>query len=303
MTVSELYNQVAGLGFETSLEDNSRFFYAANRALLQVSALRPETRLYRLVHSPIGNVANEDSMNPIKVTEDVLFTAKGARSYYFECDGTGSAFIEYMKGGKWEIVGSVYLSSKDRSYVSYRGFIKDGEKFLNADADVRIRFVYSFLYNVQNVALYKQTYSAKEEDIPKYGSYYEYDISRLASDFLRLAPASIIDEENREVPVSDVYTENGRSVFVARDKEGTYLIRYIKKPEELDSKWEASSAQVIDLDEDLCYLLPNLIAAYVWAEDEPNLAEYYRDMYYKQAAELEARARHIGTANITNNGW
>ena len=35
MRVQELYEQVAGLGFEKSLEDEEWFYQAANRALLQ----------------------------------------------------------------------------------------------------------------------------------------------------------------------------------------------------------------------------------------------------------------------------
>ena len=35
MTVSQLYNSVAQLGFEDSLEEDDRFIFAANRALLQ----------------------------------------------------------------------------------------------------------------------------------------------------------------------------------------------------------------------------------------------------------------------------
>ena len=47
MRVSELYEQVAGLGFETSLDDgNDRFYQAAGRALLQINALRPDYKLY-----------------------------------------------------------------------------------------------------------------------------------------------------------------------------------------------------------------------------------------------------------------
>ena len=48
MKISELYESVAKLGFEDSLEDIPAFFYAANRAVLQVNALRPLTSILEL---------------------------------------------------------------------------------------------------------------------------------------------------------------------------------------------------------------------------------------------------------------
>lgn len=303
MTVSELYNQVAGLGFEASLESDSRFLHAANRAMLQVNALRPATKLYRLIHAPLKNIVNEDSLSPIQRTEDLVFTATGAKSYYFECNGIGVADVEYLENGEWKLGFSIPLSSPDRSYVPYSGFIKNNGAFFDKDSETRIVFRGDFVYTVQNVAMYKDIYSNSADDIPAFSAYTAYDIGSLAKDFLRLAPASIIGEDNRDVMGDDAYAENGRIVFIARDKLGTYLVRYYTKPSKLADNESVTSEKVIELDSDLCALLPNLIASYIWAEDEPNLAEYYLNMYYKQAAELEARSRHIGTANITNNGW
>lgn len=298
MTVSDLYKQVAGLGFETSLENDDRFIYAANRALLQVNALRPATKLYRLLHAPLENAADNDARDPVIKTESISFSAMGARSYYFECNGVGAAYVERRTDGGWEVLSFIELNSPNRSYVQYRGFIKKENRFLNDF--IRIRFEGEHVYYVQNLALYRYTYSDKDEDIPAFSTYISYDISKLADNFLRLAPSAIIDEEEREIVSTDAYSENGRLVLISRYKAGPYLIRYLTRPKEIT---KSDSNDAIAMDEDLCALLPTLIASYIWAEDEPNLAEYYLNMYYKMAAETEARSRIIGTANITSNGW
>ena len=306
MKVSELYYQVAGLGFEASLESDPRFIYAANRALLQVNALRPATKLYRLLHAPLKNICNEDSTNPImKTNEELIFTAKGAKAYYFESNfGEGVAYIEYFRDGEWKISGTVTPPRGNKEFLSYKKNIQPigggGGGYLSSDEDVRIRFTGAYAYTVQNVALYDVLISAYVDDIPVFSEYCEYDISSLAPNFLRLAPVAVIDEDEREIVSKDVYTENGRLVYIARNKPGTYLVRYYTKPKVIK---DAKIEEAIDLDEDLCALLPTLIASYLFAEDEPNLAEYYQAAYYKMAAELEARSRTIGTANITNNGW
>ena len=61
---------------------------------------------------------------------------------------------------------------------------------------------------------------------------------------------------------------------------------------------------VIDLDEELCTLLPILIASYVWVEDEPSMAEYYLSLYRERAMDIERRIRNATPVAIKNaNGW
>ena len=93
MRVSELYKQVAQLGFEDSLEDDSRFYYAANRALLQVSAIRPAVSAYIINHKPMANLLKENTFTPIERSEDLCFEATDAKSYYFEADGNGKVTV------------------------------------------------------------------------------------------------------------------------------------------------------------------------------------------------------------------
>ena len=94
MRVSELYKQVAQLGFEDSLEDDSRFYYAANRALLQVSALRPAVSAYVINHKPMVNLVKPDTFSPIERYDDLSFEATDAKAFYFEADGNGILLVE-----------------------------------------------------------------------------------------------------------------------------------------------------------------------------------------------------------------
>ena len=64
MTVAELYKQVAQLGFEVSLEDDDRFYYAANRALLQVNEVRPAISYYLINHKPLKNLLSDSAFSP-----------------------------------------------------------------------------------------------------------------------------------------------------------------------------------------------------------------------------------------------
>ena len=151
MTVAELYKQVAQLGFEDSLEDDDRFYFAANRALLQVNEVRPAISYYLINHKPLKNLLTDSTFDPVEKDDDLLYSAEGAKSYYFEADGNGVVYIEKHTDDGWSMIDMVQLESA-RQFVAYRGFIKEAGEFVGGL--VRLRFTGEFLYTVKNVALY-----------------------------------------------------------------------------------------------------------------------------------------------------
>jgi hypothetical protein len=61
---------------------------------------------------------------------------------------------------------------------------------------------------------------------------------------------------------------------------------------------------VIDLDPELCTLLPLLVASYVWLEDEEEKASYYMNLYRERAADIERKNRSYAPIKIKNiYGW
>lgn len=139
MNVAELYLQTAQLGFETTLEDSDRFYFAANRALLQVCKVRPAIRHCLINHKPLANLIRQDTFSPIEKIEDITYEAEGAKAYYFEADGNGVLYLEeyIMDTGEWRIFGEIPLQSK-QIFVPYRGFIKKQGAFVSGR--IRLRF-------------------------------------------------------------------------------------------------------------------------------------------------------------------
>ena len=76
MTVSQLYKSVAQLGFEDSLEGDERFIFAANRALLQVNAIRPATSSYIINHKPMDNMLADATFTPVEKKATLSTTQK-----------------------------------------------------------------------------------------------------------------------------------------------------------------------------------------------------------------------------------
>jgi hypothetical protein len=42
----------------------------------------------------------------------------------------------------------------------------------------------------------------------------------------------------------------------------------------------------IDLDEDICQILPLLVASYVWLDDEEEKSSVYRSLFYREAESI-----------------
>lgn len=301
MTVAQLYNSVAQLGFESSLEDDERFIYAANRALLQVNALRPDKSIYIINHKTISNQVNDATFEPVEKIDELFFFATNVKSYYFEADGNGILWIEKHELGEWVKIGMVELSGQN-AFKAYRGFIKQDGDF--TDGSIRLHFTGEYLYSVKCVAMYSCLYSESEADIPAYEAFVRYDVGALVSDFLALSSPPI--EENLNMRLNQGYDiENGRVVLLPYDTQGTFKIVYNRKPKTIENSGEAASDNaVIDIDEDLCALLPLLVASYIWVDDEPEKAQYYLMLYREQSAKIEEKTYNVTPTFIKNiNNW
>lgn len=303
MRVQELYEQVAGLGFEKSLEDEEWFYQAANRALLQVNYLRPAISSYVINHKPMKNLV-EGSFSPVERSEDLIYEAENAKAYYFQADGIGRVFIERFDtdSKSWGMVGTVELNGA-RRFTAYSGFIRDGRNFITGR--VRLRFAGKYLYSVKNVAMYEHLYSDDAADIPPYEAYTRYDMTALADDFLTLSTPPITEDEEYARLSGDYDVEGGRVILLPYSVTGCFKILYNRRPRELVYTGSAQDDEsVLDLDEELCSLIPVLIASYIWLEDEPDRAQYYYSQYQARASEILARARNLSPVQYKScNGW
>lgn len=305
MTIKELYDSVAQLGFETSLEDDDRFFLAANRAIIQINRLRPKTAKYELSHFPIDNLLGNNNYEPVsKDDEALIFITDNAKAYYFECNGNGTVVIEKnTNGDEWTTIGSVALSSSNGDFIKYKGFIKDGASFVSGT--VRLKFLGDYVYQVKNIALYGKLRSDSADDIFNCSEYVVYDIASLTDDFASFVCPPIMDagQDRGFILDSDYFVTEQSKLLIPASVKGLFHVRYYKKISSI-SQDDNDETTVIDLDDDMCALLPNLVAAYIWIDDEPSKAEYYLSLYREQAAEIVVSAKKFEPVVYRNkNGW
>lgn len=304
MRVQELYEQVAGLGFEKSLEDEDWFYQAANRALLQVNFIRPAISSYVIDHKPMKNLLDV-GFTPVLRSEELTYEAEDVKAYYFQVKGVGSAYVERYDANenKWIMVSDEIRFNNTKAFVAYAGLVKDGKKFIKGP--VRLRFTGDYIYSIKCVALYQHVYSDKVEDIPAYEPYVRYDFTKLTEDFLTFSEPPITDDEEYRKLNKNYDVEDGRIILLPHSVSGCFKILYNRKPRHIENKGLAQENEdVIDLDEELCNLLPVLIASYIWLEDEPDRAQYYYKLYQARAAEISAKQRNFSPVRIrSSNNW
>lgn len=302
MTIKELYDSVAQLGFETSLEDTSRFYLAANRSIKQINRIRPNVAIVRIDHYPLENKSSNDAIKSVpKLSAPIFFYAENVKSYYFEADGTGVATIEMQdKQGNWATTKVITLIAS-RQFEGYRGKILNGEESIKGI--IRITFSGEFAYNVRNVAFYENLYSNDDVDIPAYGVAKRYNISILCKDFLAFCCPPLSDGEGNYILDSDYSIENKDTILLSHSLRGSFNIKYERKVKSIDDLGEYIDAVVIDLDDELSALLPLLVAAYIWADDEPAKAEFYLGLYREQEYTIRSRVTNINPILYKGNGW
>ena len=296
MTVSELYRQVASLGFESSLESPDVFYDAARRAILEANRVRPRVASVLIDHLSPENLT-EDVFTPRYVTGEIEFIGLSPRCVYFEANGDGRVFFETCPDG---------VPFYERAIVHEgEGFTEHRILLEKKEGLVRMRIAGDYVFSVRNVAMYEHLYGPSESDVPKRAIYRAYDMRDIAPDFLEFSSPPVAEEDEYIKPAGDYRVEEGTRLLLAHDKPGVYNVLYKRRPASINTdEPPGDSEQVIDLDEEIAALLPTLIAAYVYAEDEPDLAEYYLSLYRQNAAEIRAATRSHGVVRVRNvTGW
>ena len=328
MTAQELYKEVAQLGFEDSLGDdgNSRFIYAANRALIEINSLRPRRKRAVINHRVPNNLLFSEP-TVIEKTDTLAFTAMGAKSYSFEVDGEcrytvglkhitkgldaerNTVLTENINGFTEEVTGA-------KKFVTVKGFIKYDEAFINKLMEANTKDSYytgeaviifegEYDYTIRNLAMYDRVYSSDADDIVSYGKKMGYAVSRLVDDFDKFATPPIAP--NGQHLYGDYYVESD-IIYLPENNAGVYEINYLHKveliPLDADISAASTSETMIDLDDELAALLPNLIAAYVWLDDETEKSQYYYSLYLKRAEQIKKEAVNLNPVEFeTVNGW
>lgn len=254
MTINELQEEVAALGFEDSIACDTPFITAANRALRTIYTERPVARRVRIPTSKVRPLSRVTSIR--HEGGDVITLTLTGSCYAFRVQGQGKFTFE-----NGIVVENTEFYTEDSLF---RGFIRGGS--------ATITFSGEEFFTVYNLVTYKERFGGVLKAIKEFTPFDEYDLKSLYGDYL--AHLELPTDEAGE-PLLDAVIDSG----VIRLPTGKYdeiYVRYARMPKEITP--EDTSAEV-DIFGDVTPLLPILTAAYLWLDDDAERAEYYMSLY------------------------
>ncbi len=276
MTLNELKKEVLALGFETEFESESVFENALRRALCTIYTERAHCKTAVIRQSEIKPIFYIDKI--YHKNEPKIFAAN-AKAYSFITDGNGIYILKDADGKKT-------FSFNGRGKL-HRGFIIGcGE----------IQFLGNYSYTVHNLSLYDEILSSDVSDIPFYGENREYKMSDIAPDFLAFSGYAF---DLNGKPIKNAVLKDG-TVFLPSDFSGTAYITYKTAP-----RLEGLSGDtVIPISEECVHLLPLLISAYAWLDDDTEKSSYYMSLYREGMAAVKVyNRREISSTYTDVTGW
>lgn len=282
MTVRDVKDAVLAYGYSPDLADNDRLFYAAiSRAMREINRVRPRCAVKSIVHEPYAPVALEDRMQEYVPGHTLSFVAS-ARSCVFEADGVGT--VEATSNGNTET----------KQWNGGVGWHRISISFDKLD-EITLTFSGDYGYHVRSIAFFTQ-----QTPPSGYGpNVVEYDLPMLFQDF------SAVSEIYRDgavysAPHPMFSILDGRLLRIPESERGTYEIVYeVKLPRYAN---ESDDTTEIPLDDELCDILPLLVASIVWSDQgERELSMYYRNQYKDALSTIEPKRRVLHV--IDTRGW
>ncbi len=277
MNLSYIKQEIYNLGFSNENDTTPEIvIQAINRALSTIaSTVRPITSKYVISQYPIKNQLSNGAELKHYNNEPITYTATGV-SYYFECDGTGTATITS------DLDEVVIDMTANRELKAYKGFCK---------GNTTITFTGDFSYNIKNVAIYDEKTSDDIEDIPPFSDNVFYNFKEIAQakGEVFLSFADKFKENGGFKPVSNFDIIDRYTLRLPADDTTEYTIYYNKLYTPITEQTELDTE--MELDEDLHILIPLLAAFYVWQDDEERKADKWYNDYETKRNDIIQKSR------------
>lgn len=254
MTVQALKEAVIHLGFSETLDDNDALFReSAERALAELSCIVPRIASFTLYHlppAPCYMIAG-----PIGMGESYTLKSPSGKSFFLRLLGKGTVRVRAgneekiyavnAEGGGAESHFATLPASKSEIVFSFQG--EAGLTLLS-------------------LAVYEEAYVEPPDPL---GSRC-YDLAKLIEDFgaLQAPPLTKNGEALKSEEGGGYRLESGHLLYLSNAKSEILTLSYRRRltlPEEGE----------LPLSEEESQLLPLLIAAYVWLDDDPEKAAFY----------------------------
>ncbi len=269
MTILDVKHAILGYGYVQDLDNNDDHFYTTlNLALREVNRLRPRTSTAVIVHEPFAPVNEWRGPFSVAPGNNLSFSAK-ARCVVLEVSGGGGVTVT---GAKFKDGTRAY------SWQTVAGWVRI-QATADELAEISVSCTTEYGCILRNVTFFDTPFPT-----PVGSDVADYDLAAIVPDFDGVVLPLIRDGVHAYPGDPRGMILHGRILRLPVKERGTYEVTYkVAFPHYGDN----DDAVEIPLDSELAELLPLLVAAYVWLDDDPDKAELYRARYQLAAAAIE----------------
>ena len=275
MTYKDLYAEVAALGFESEIEDQTALLYSANRALKSIAALAPSYGTLTLIQRVIPPVSHIPEVK-YEPGEEVIIPLRGA-TFSLKFSGAGTVTL------KERMRVTPYFF--DSPYTELRRMLPnhEGELILSGRTS----------FTLKDIACYAYMNGTGESDIPIVAPFRDYDMRAHTDDFFGFTS---LPTDERGDKIEGAYFRDDM-LFVPSGYEGEIHLIYRRLPRAISAD---TPSLRIDLAPSVSHLLPLLTAAYLWLDDDSAKAQFYMQMYLDGVRSIRLSRPSVGDAQVTD---
>lgn len=276
MTIQQLQDSVAALGFENDIIDKDLFFASVKRALSLIFTDCEITRTVKLSKEN-GNVLTHIPKH-LHEGGEVSFPLYG-RAYSFTTSGTGKC--------------TVRDGYEERTF-EFSGGMAEHRGLINGEGE--ITFSGNFSYAVYDLVCYRSRLSDDPADVPIFSDEGFIDFAKIYGDFLSFCEIPK-DSEGRSISAS-VLSEG--KIYLPRDFSGIFTVKYRRRSHDINRD---NITDVIDIPNEFECLLPLLTSSFMWLDDDADRAQYYMALYRDMLVSIMSNMRRSLDAVYHTNGW
>ena len=252
MTLNDLRQEIAALGFENEIAADATFLSAVRRALISLYNERSICRNLKILRHPLYPKIHTAKIEH-KAGESIRIYTEGA-AYSFRVSGCGSYSVLLDE------IRNTY--NFNTPYGEFSGIIFEGSY---------IEFSGELSYTVYDLCFFEED-NASENEIPIYKDEAVYKMALFVDDFLAF-DCLPTDAEGNEIAGAHFVEE---SLLLPYSYSGEINIRYRQAPPKISAD---KLDEPIPIPKDIEHLPALLSASYIWLDDDPERAAHYLSLY------------------------
>ncbi len=279
MTLTDIKNEIAALGFDADISINSSLIFSIKRALRTIYTERGETAVLDIYQEPFLPSIYHERIVHRGDSGDTVIKVSGA-AYAFAASGIGGFRVRS---------GNITREYSFNSQFSEFSGVLEG--------DGEITFFGRYMFVVYDLSVYDAIKSEDPRDITRHTGVTAYELKRFAKDYM-FAVSVPKNEYGRDIPGASVHKD---ILSVPSGYRGRIRIKYRKG---IPDSSQDTPDEKINLPEEYQSLLPLLTASYVWLDDDAEKAQYYMSLYRDGMAALKLyTSKEVNSSYTDVVGW